>query len=312
MQQFIRKILLFLLIPVILIFIGLLLPAYPFEPQTYLFAKRDKDSLLNSVSTPRIIFIGGSSMALGLHSQMVKDSLGLNPINTGMDYNVGLSYMMSNVLQYVKKGDIVVIGSEYEQFYGRLYYGAYPVPWIEFKVTPGHLDKLNVNQWINLLRVIPGYAIPRLKIWKYIFKSKSDINKSYNRSSFNQFGDHFTHWKLQPMHPTPSIGYEGSFNSAVIDGIKEFEMALKKREAKLFISFPPFQANSFKLGEKQIDMVYSHLKENKFSVLGSPKDFIFPDSLIFDSPYHLTGKGGELRTLKLIEYLKKAGVSNYN
>ncbi len=176
MQQFLRKIFLFLLIPIILIIIGLALPPFPFESQTYLFAKRDKDSLLKNVSSPRIIFVGGSSMALGMHSQMVKDSLGLNPINTGLDYNIGLSYMMSNVLSYIRKGDIVVIGSEYEQFFGRLYYGAYPVPWIEFKVSPGHLNRLDINQWINLLRVFPAYSLPLLKIWKFATQKETDIN----------------------------------------------------------------------------------------------------------------------------------------
>ncbi len=97
---------------------------------------------------------------------------------------------------------------------------------------------------------------------------------------------------------------------AVFEGIKNFEIELNKKGARLFISYPPLQASAFDMADQQIKMVDSSLKKYNFSFLGTPEDFKMPDSLLFDSPYHLTGKGGELRTLQLITYLRKAGISN--
>ena len=54
---------------------------------------------------------------------MIKDSLNLNPIDTGIHGNIGLIYMMDNTLPYIKSGDIVVVSPEYQEFYGTVAYG---------------------------------------------------------------------------------------------------------------------------------------------------------------------------------------------
>ena len=48
------------------------------------------------------------------------------------------------------------------------------------------------------------------------------------------------------------------------------------------------------------------LKKWRFNLLSNPERYIIPDSLIFNSEYHLTKKGVDMRTFLLIEDLKKA------
>ena len=44
----------------------------------------------------------------------------------------------------------------------------------------------------------------------------------------------------------------------------------------------------------------------KIEILNRVSDFVFPDSLFFDTVYHLNKKGREIRTKKLIEIIKKS------
>jgi hypothetical protein len=44
----------------------------------------------------------------------------------------------------------------------------------------------------------------------------------------------------------------------------------------------------------------------KIEILNKPSDFVLPDSLFFDTVYHLNKKGREIRTKKLIEIIKKS------
>jgi hypothetical protein len=49
-------------------------------------------------------------------------------------------------------------------------------------------------------------------------------------------------------------------------------------------------------------------QKGKFKVLDSPKEMALPDSLFFDTVNHPRPKGREIRTLRLIESLRKNGI----
>lgn len=117
MRKFIFKIIGFTIPMVIFFILGLFLPATPRASKSLLFGALKKDSRLKSTPSPRIIFIGGSNLSFGLNSQTIKDELNLNPINTAIHVNIGLNYMLSNTIQYVKRKDIIILVPEYEHFY---------------------------------------------------------------------------------------------------------------------------------------------------------------------------------------------------
>jgi hypothetical protein len=69
------------------------------------------------------------------------------------------------------------------------------------------------------------------------------------------------------------------------------------------VSYPGFQDKSF---YKSIDIIREVQKEyeRNFTVLGTPERYMMPDSLMFDSPYHLTRQGVERRTKLLVEDIR--------
>ena len=124
MKKFLYRLLFFLTIIILPLAFGVFMPATPYASKSLIFGNLLKDSLMENVESPRIIFLGGSNLSFGLNSQLIKDSLKLNPINAGIHASIGLIYMLSNSLEFIKKGDIVVLVPEYQQFYGDAAFGS--------------------------------------------------------------------------------------------------------------------------------------------------------------------------------------------
>ena len=78
---------------------------FPPEKSFYM-ASADKHRRLENLPAPRIIFIGGSSMAFGMDSGLVGKKLGLNPVNMGLNAAVGLEFMLQEVEPFLRRGDV--------------------------------------------------------------------------------------------------------------------------------------------------------------------------------------------------------------
>ena len=309
MKKFLSKIFVFFAIIGIVFVSGLFLPATPKAKNYVLFYKTKKDSLLQNVPSPRIIFIGGSNLVYGLNSQLFKDSLSLNSINTGSTATVGLSYMMDNTLPYIRSGDIVVIAGEYQQFFRSFASGSQGLLRLLMEVDPSGFKTLKMQQWINITKKLPEYFVSKIDPNEY-FGVK--INPAYTTAIFNEYGDSNAHWVLKKQGFDPDDFNNRKLNRAIFAEMKIFEKELITREAHLFVSYPCFQAKSFDLNETGIDLVEKTLIENNFDLLGTAERYKMNDSLMFDTPYHLIKTGVDLRTELLIEDIKESGILSRN
>jgi hypothetical protein len=308
-----RKLLLkFLLILPILFFLlisSIILPPNKSIKNTNLFALPVKDSLLENTDSPRIIFIGGSNLSFGLNCQLIKDSLHLNPINTGIHAGIGLKFMLTNSLKYIRDSDIVILSPEYEQFYGDIADGNIVLLSVIIDVLHSSKDCDNI-QLIKLMRYVPEYAAAKLKLWNYYKKVDTTNVGIVDKNSFNCYGDAYIHWSmLKPTNVQPTH-ISGKFNSELLPILKEFELQVHSKNAHIFITFPGFQKTAYDMNISKIKEIEVRLKENGFYLLDSPERFSIADSLIFNTSYHLTKKGTDYRTSLLIEDLKKADLLN--
>jgi hypothetical protein len=264
----------------------------------------DKNKLLENTPSPRIIFIGGSNLSFGLNSQMIKDSLQLNPINTGIHAGIGLKYMLSNTENYIIKNDIIVVSPEYQQFYSDVANGEVELLSTIVDVSPNSFKLLDYKQYYTLIQKIPAYL--KTKWSGLINKSGKDtIIGIYDRKAINSFGDIYVHWKFAKEKVTPFGKIEGKLNDDAFKSLNKFRDCVNSRKARLFITFPCYQDLSFKNQEIQIKEVERNLNKYRFILLSNPERYIIPDSLIYNTPYHLTKKGVDLRTSLLIEDLKR-------
>lgn len=307
MKKFISKLILFKLTFIFILALAFALPATPRVSKSLLFGKIKKDSLLKNSLSPKIIFIGGSNLSFGLNSQIIKDSLKRNPINTAIHVNIGIKHMIDNTFQYIKKNDIVVIVLEYSHYYKDLNHGTEELLRSIVDINFKDIKHLNIYQIVNLIKYIPKYSLSKVDPTEYFNIIESEF---YSINSFNQFGDANAHWNEKRKIVKPYDEIKGDFNLDVLNYIEEFNNAISNKGAALLVSYPTFQASSFDNNIKQIKKVEDELINSGFELLGYPERYKMNDSLIFDTPYHLSKEGVDLRTQLLIEDIKKS-IKNY-
>ncbi|MCW3465018.1 hypothetical protein [Chitinophaga nivalis] len=303
MRKFFVTLLHFIAIILGIFTVGLLLPATPTTSKSLLFAQPIKDSLLIHTPAPRMVLVGGSNLSFGLNSEIIQDSLHIHPINTAIHAALGLIYMLDHTLPFIQSGDIVVISPEYEQFYNKFAYGREELLITALDVPPRAIHQLGIRQWAAIYSYLPAYLFSKFMPSQYLYNTESPV---YGVSSFNTFGDASGHWQLgkEKFEPYASLG--NKYNPAVVEKLMDFNKKMQEKGATLLVSFPGLQDSTFEKSIPQIAGIAAALKKNGLTVLGTPARYKMPDSLMFNTPYHLTKAGVDYRTNLLIADIKKA------
>lgn len=306
MKTFLRKTLYLAIIPPLIFLIGMLLPPTPLAKEYLLVTRPVKDSLLQNVKAPRIIFIAGSSMNFGLDSQIFKDSLHRNPINTGTHGGIGLFFMMDHNLPYIQKGDVVVLVVEYHQMYGNFAEGGEELLRVIFDNSqPSLFFKLRQSQLLKTYPYIPRYAMSKFIPSQYF---NIEMNPVYSKHANNQYGDAVAHWNMvYDKQVAPFTAIEGGvFNANLLAALVEFNQKVAEKGARLYVSYPPYQKVSFENCKEQITYIDKKLRKTGLEIIGSPDRYVVPDDMLYDTPYHLNKRGVTWRTHLLLQDVKSA------
>lgn len=63
--------------------------------------------LLSNSRSPRLILIGDSNLVMGIRSGIIKRETDYNPVNMGLIVSRGLEFMLSEVRDEIRPGDLV-------------------------------------------------------------------------------------------------------------------------------------------------------------------------------------------------------------
>ncbi|HJV77756.1 MAG TPA: hypothetical protein VJ602_05175, partial [Paludibacter sp.] len=274
------------------------------------YANIDKHHRLDSLPSPKIVFIGGSNLGFGLDSKRIEDSLHMPVVNMGLHAGLGLKFMIDEVKSSVKKGDVVVLSPEYHHFFGNnLLDGEKVLVALLFDVNRKDLKYITFSQAIHLIPFTVGYSVSKL-MRKEMDVMDENVNnefeKNYKRNSFNKYGDEVMHWNYpnQSIHQMAGTTASESISLSTLDLIRNFDHSLSSRGARLIVIPPAFMHSSFIGYANVIDKIETGLKEQHTPFAIKPASFAFPDSLFFNTVYHLNRQGVEERTDSIIQLMK--------
>ncbi|WP_101689566.1 hypothetical protein [Dysgonomonas massiliensis] len=302
MVKLFKNIFLFLLFFIGVVFLVVLLPDPPRWNDSLHYVQVDKDSLMQNVEGPRLILLGGSNVGMSVDSQMLKDSLGVNPVNGGLHAGFGLKFVLDNAAQYLKSGDVVVVIPEYEQYDLNVFYGDVDLLKLLFDVAPEKISLINFEQSKYILTLIPSYIKIKLLPSSYFYR-RASRPIAYLKSAYNAYGDAVAHWddrnigqiELLPLAERPEMA-----SVAYLDG---WIQAQKKKGVIVYLSYPAFEKKNYESSIGYISQVDSLIRAKDINVLGFPEDFVMDKSCFYDTRYHMNRRGVLLRTEKIIRLL---------
>ena len=311
MKNFILK-LLSIVGGVCLIELGLL-ELVPVDMNNYLLEYNKKIELLKNTPSPRVIVVGGSSVAFNTLSPMIKDSLGCNVINFGLHAGIGSRLPINDIKPFIKQGDIVVITIEYGDFFTS---GEGEVPTLTsmmvYKNWQGW-EYLNFGQWKNVLYGIPKIAYSNIRrLLSYpIYKTWSSTNISdvtfqYSSKGFNQWGDEISHFKYENI--TFMEDNYSSYSRVINDGFVKFLYSsctdIEEHGGKVIMIPPTCLNNYVHHEENNIKLIAEALKEIGYPYFISPSNMTLDKECFFDSKYHCNYQGATINTNRVIQSLR--------
>ena len=272
----------------------------------------DKFHRIDSLKSPKIVLIAGSNFAYGINSEMIEKQLKMPVANMAIHYNLGTDFMLRSLENKLNAGDIVVVGFEYivnsgGEMQEKLLVKHFFPPaenWISYKNLK---DKIVENSSFYLFQF--RSIIRRLIHNEHFRPEVSGTYDIFFRKGFNNYGDLISHLNNPPVPKLPESlldDYYANFEKPIAD-LNDFNKKMKKKGVKVYFSYPTYAITGYNKDKKTIKKIEKQFDSMaKFSILGKPEDFVFPDSLYQDMIYHLNVRGRDVRTQHLIDLLKSS------
>ncbi len=282
----------------------------PSSRNAYMATIADKMHLLDSIPSPRLILMSGSSMAFGVDSELLSKELEIPVVNASLHFKLGSRFMMNQLKSTVRKGDFVLITLEYVVKSK----GAFEE---KLMATDYYPPAKNWIQFTSFSEAAGAYTLHRLTDFKLLMgeawsgtRSKpisiDDTTSVFFRKCFGNNGDLLGHLNNpQPKFDVPEISNEVEFSEQIKD-LNDFEIFAKQKGVKVFFTFPSYVESGFEKNMPVIKKIEQQLRDNlKMTILGSPENSVMDNRFFYDNCFHLNAQGRKIFSSRLIQLLEQ-------
>lgn len=289
----------------------------------YFASLEDKHKLLAAAVSPKIVFVGGSNLALGLDSEMVQRKLKRPVVNMGLCVQFALPYLLEEVKDDISTGDLIVVCPEYDLLEHHPHVipsmllnmpALYPesTKWI-LRAYLSDLDRSMklvdmVRLWFSTKWKSFGplcKSAVRRKLKPEMLENQDVPHTRIGRMYFNRYGDYLEHLGRSVGWQVPQVDLsEFAVCPDAMAQLKSFRSFADSRGAKVVLIPPPIPSKNHAAELKAYAELLRLEKETGIQVSGTPRRYTFPVAEFYDSCYHLMRAGREARTRLVIEDLQ--------
>lgn len=309
MKRFIRNLIIFICC-VVVAFLAVFIPIQCLPPQfsdTFDAAAIDKYDLLMKTESPKIILVSGSNFAFGMNSEELSQAFSMPVVNLGLHAGIKPHFTVKMAEQNIGEGDIILVGFEYEQYgkreidvptametienYPRMWKLVSPADY--FLIFKGYLSEYG---FIKIDRYQNGYE---------------PTTGAYARNAFDEYGDN-DYPRTENIRTSYEQDVEIDDNNITDSMIRELNHLNKiatKNGAKVYLTYPSIDQAVILTNEDEWEKFDKKLQENlDFPIISKMRDYIFDSQYFYDTDYHLTMDGREIRTKQLISDMEEFGI----
>lgn len=305
MRQFVLKLVLFVTLQAV---VGIVIVmAYDVDRTAYIAATREKHERLAAIPPPRIIFVGGSSLAFGLDSVAVDRAFpDRGVVNLGLHAGLGLPFILREAEVVARPGDTLVVSLAYEFYYQDLETDVLFQLLVQRPASLEYVGSDLRDVGDNLLPFLGGVVRAGIgQSWSLAAPNQ----EPYDRANFNEYGDMTGHRSLEPRRPLVGSITVNASRSAMAEPIARlnaFAERMAARGVTVVRTYPPIPMSQFAPQRDAFEQLDARLDaELAISSLDRPGETVLDDSQFFDTIYHLNQAATEMRTQQLIESLRK-------
>jgi hypothetical protein len=269
----------------------------------------------NAASRPgrKLLLAGGSNILFGIKAERLEKELGIPTVNFGVHAGLGADYILHQAKKALRAGDSVILALEYHL----LLAGQKP--------TSTRID--------YLLAVDNRYfwSLPLEERAFYVFSFKPDQllkraglsghetgqgERGYDLSTINGHGDETKHQadaaRQKMLGSIKPVDFSPGLDPAILNQVRDFARWCAENNIRLLVTFPSFlhfpdyERGTASIFMTQLSLAYASLPGA--IVLGSPRQFMYPIHMFYDTFYHLNHDAAQERTQVLADLLREHGL----
>lgn len=283
----------------VLLAIVLLIP----DANDYAKATLLKHERLASLEGRKVVLVGGSNLSYGMDSDIIERETGCPTVNMGMNGYFGPRYMLNEVKDSLKSGDIVVLAFEWDN-YGKSVDGTGKDLYVIAKTNPSAIAYFTPAQMLMAAKDIPYIA--QTKLFRVINQTvrgavSPSAHASENTSnlldsveslrSFGPKGDLNGHEGVEwtTDHEEGSDLNASGIDDEIVPLIQSFARDMKARGVTVVMSYTPTMRHYYEAQSSPINAAHQRLTSGPDAVNAPrpPEAYVFDRSYFFDTVYHL-------------------------
>lgn len=274
-----------------------------------------KQTRLNELEVPTIVFVGGSSLNYGLDGERIESELGYALANTGIHAGLPLAFMLEGVRHSVKPGDIVMLALEYvvyEEF-------------VTYELMRELLaeDFMGVLTRITTTKEIAGIisfqpSVTRENILALLRDEVDQLREACSTLtiedcatvSVDEYGVLTQAGLDQNVLPPdglpnrPIVTEEWQVTDNVLKVLDDFVTEMDQKGVDVYVIFPPVPTHMYELAEGRLDSLPETIQSRvDVTVLGTPADYTLPVAYFHNTEYHVNMEGRQAHVDNIIAFL---------
>ncbi|MFS4448968.1 hypothetical protein [Maribacter sp. 2307UL18-2] len=263
----------------------------------FMAAMIDKHQRIDEISAPKLILAGGSNLIFGVDSEKLEKALKIPVANLGLRAHLGLNFILNELRDVAKKGDVVLLSVEYfmdvkgDENLHRLasYYNSRALEYYEPK---------------NRSTFRRFFAYRHMLYKKLVSEYMTQGAAAYTRNDFNKYGDGIKHLEMSSPGVLGSRYVIKANKEKEIKALNNFQKFATSKGIKVLFTYSPYASTEFIINERELKQLHIEFKEQmQIKMISELEDFTYREELFFDNVYHLTKEGRELHTAQLIHKL---------
>ena len=281
----------------------------PHDRNHYYEAIPAKHDRLASLSSTKIVFVGGSNLMFGIDGDRIEEEFGYPVANMGIQMTFGLQYLLDEVRDDINEDDIVVLSLEYPLYHQSVR------GWLSLRqvltINPS-LTLHNLHSLTQIETIFRHHSeFTRQRLYTLITDGSRTLNCDEtlycadNFTSNGQLSDEvIARSQPEPLPNAPIVDSSWHLSSRSIQLLQDFVEDMHQHGATVVIIFPPVPDFAYELSNGILDDLPADLQSQlSIPILGTPTDNIYPRELFHDTEYHLNVEGRQIHTTHVINQL---------
>ena len=297
MKRFLRNVLLLAGIVLLLVYA---LPMAVVAPQFlghYTAALNTKVERLRSVNEPKIILIGNSNLIYGMDSALLETLTGMPVVNMGFHGGMGNAFHERMARLNTNAGDIVIVSHLTYADDGKIQDANLIWPTLENHFSLYRL--MRAQDLAPMANAYPKYLKDAFRCYVTGTGNRQSEWGLFRTSAFNEWGDIFVERTHQALDWTVKLPMP-EINDTCTNRLNRLNRYVHKQGATLLVAgFPIYYQNE--PGAKESLAAFDDALQAALdcAVISDFSEYLYPPELFYDTEFHLTSEGAEIRTRQL-------------